>query len=323
MYSIIVIANSKAYDISKSVGKISWKGSATNAPRSLSFEYYGPQSIRFTGGEQILLVNPKGAKLFNGIVLEVNENIKKYTQEIVSYDPLIYAANNEDSYVFSNQRAHEIHNIICKTLGLKVGRSESAPYVIGSLVCDGTTLYDMIQKAIKTTFEQTGERFYMRYNAQNNASDFFNRRTNTTLWKFEHSKNIEEFNLGFNISDIRNQVKLVCKDGDNIITSLAKDPNSQSKFGVFQLYESINEKLNQAQLNQRATSLLASKRNGSKNINLKVMGVDSVISGEAIIVTIPHLNISKAFYVQNDNHTFIEGYHSMDLTLMETNEVSF
>ena len=51
------------------------------------------------------------------------------------------------------------------------------------------------------------------------------------------------------------------------------------------------------------------------------MGDADVISGKAILVRIPHLNMNRAYYVDDDDHLFEDNAHTMSLTLTTAAEI--
>ncbi|UYE91033.1 hypothetical protein P21_00056 [Clostridium phage P21] len=323
---LIVVQGDKSFDITNTSSGKSWAGSSSSAPRTLSFQYNAQDIHPIYDGDQVVLVH-EGKNIFNGIIMNISDSEKKHLLKVKAYDPMIYWANNKDSFVFENQTGEAIFESLCKAFGVAPGVVAKTGYTFSSLVCEKQTPYDIMKKVIKEVYEQTGEQFYIYYNSITGKFDFINRRTNNELWKFEYGKNIGTFSRSRNFDSIVNQVKLVCKykqgkgkdDPEITLFASAKDDSSQKKYGVFQLYDTISDELNQAQLNEKARIKLETGKRPKTDISITVIGVPDCISGKAIVVSIPHLKINKAFYIESDTHKFDTDY-TMNLKLKCTEE---
>lgn len=58
-----------------------------------------------------------------------------------------------------------------------------------------------------------------------------------------------------------------------------------------------------------------------ETLDLNVLGDADVISGKAILVRIPHLNMNRAYYVDDDDHYFEDNLHTMSVTLTTAAEI--
>lgn len=68
-------------------------------------------------------------------------------------------------------------------------------------------------------------------------------------------------------------------------------------------------------------SVLDTLDDPEETLTLNILGDPDVISGKAILVKIPHLGISRAYYVDSDDHTFEDNMHTMSLTLTTAAEI--
>lgn len=59
-----------------------------------------------------------------------------------------------------------------------------------------------------------------------------------------------------------------------------------------------------------------------ESFTIEALGIISAISGNCLYVIIPHLNIKRAFYIDEDKHTFKGEKHTMSLKLNFATDVA-
>ncbi|WKL00917.1 hypothetical protein Q0F98_28915 [Paenibacillus amylolyticus] len=79
--------------------------------------------------------------------------------------------------------------------------------------------------------------------------------------------------------------------------------------------------MNKAQLMQRATSMMMEKGKIGETFSIDALVIAPVISGSAVYVIAKELGVSRAFYVDEDNHSFSGNEHMMSLTLTKTDDL--
>lgn len=130
------------------------------------------------------------------------------------------------------------------------------------------------------------------------------------LYGYSYTKSIES---------IKTRVRMISKEG----TTLAEKSNSalEQKIGIFQEIQQPDESLTKAQVKDLVGSVLDTLDDPEETLTLNILGDPDVISGKAILVKIPHLGISRAYYVDSDDHAFEDNMHTMSLTLTTAAEI--
>lgn len=82
-----------------------------------------------------------------------------------------------------------------------------------------------------------------------------------------------------------------------------------------------DDSLSQGQLNELVKSMLTEKSRPEESLSLTAIGQADVIAGVGVFILIPHLGISKTYYVESDEHTFDREYHSMRLSLVTAADI--
>ncbi|WP_304584020.1 XkdQ/YqbQ family protein, partial [Acutalibacter muris] len=95
----------------------------------------------------------------------------------------------------------------------------------------------------------------------------------------------------------------------------------ESKIGMRQEVDEPDDTLSQAQLNALVKSMLAEKSRPKESLSVSAVGQADVISGIGVFIRIPHLNLSKTYYVERDDHSFEGEYHSMSLSLVSAADI--
>ena len=67
--------------------------------------------------------------------------------------------------------------------------------------------------------------------------------------------------------------------------------------------------------------MLAEKSRPKESLSITAVGQADVVSGIGVFIRIPHLNLSKTYYVERDDHTFEGEYHSMSLSLVSAADI--
>lgn len=320
--TFIVIKAGTAYDMTNITGTVKVSGRKGSAARALTAtllddDNYGrPRpGINVAEGVQCLFYWD-GTERFRGIV-ERQETTNKKMLTITAHDNGIYLANNKDTYVYSGKTASAIFSDVCKRLGLPVGEVDDTGYVIEDLPKPKTTAWDTITDALALTYEATGARYWpMSWGGTLRLK----RRKNTILqWVIEAGANLVSYTSGNSIEDVKTRIKLLSDEG----TVLAEASNIvlEEKIGMRQDIVTPEDSLSQAQLNELVKSMLAEKSRPKETLTLTAIGQADVISGIGVFIRIPHLGLSKTYYVESDEHTFRQEYHSMRLSLVSATDI--
>ncbi|WP_020620258.1 XkdQ/YqbQ family protein [Paenibacillus daejeonensis] len=303
------------------VSRVEWRGAKYRAPRSIQVD----MTITQTSGRtnvieegNAVIFRWKGQELFRGIVF-TRDFRSDGSLSWTAYDNLYYLVNNSDTYTFVNKKASEILHQICNDFQLQIGKISDTRYVKPRQVSEDDTLYDMVLSALDSTFKSTGQRYTLR--SRIGKVELIENVENVHKWIIQEGVNLTDFNYSTSIEETVSRVKLRSGDEEESITAVADSQLLQSRFGVLQLNEMVFDKLNKAQLQQRAVQMLSERGKINRTFTLQSLGIVDVVAGSGIHVIVPKLGIKKGYYVDDDSHSFEGNDYSMNLTLTETDDL--
>jgi hypothetical protein len=306
------------YDVSQMVQSIEWSGTKYGAARSLKVPLVaknpkGELIFYPAEGDNVFFYHNK-QELFRGTVISKDIN-KDGIINITAYDVLRYLLENKDTLQIKNEKASDFIKWVCKLFGIPVGDIADTKYVIKYYSFEDKTLYDMFIMALEMTRKQTGVRYYLY--VSKGRIQVIKRIQQSQLWVLESGVNILDFTFSSSMENMATQVKLV---KDNLIATVS-DANMKKIYGTLQHFETISEDLTQAQLQQRARTLLKQLARISKQFGLDTLGIPDVIAGGAVHVIENTTKTKGIFYVEEDTHRFEGNLHTMNLKLEYTDDL--
>lgn len=311
--------NGNVWDISEIAQDITWKTSRIERPGSLKFSLVkgSPfQSSEFTvNNGDIVRFRWENTNIFYGYVF-TTEHKRDEEVQITAYDQIRYLLS-KDTYVFSNVTATDVVRRIAQDFGLKTGTLEDTKYKIATMVEDGQTLLDIIDKALVLTTWNTGK-IYVLY-------DDFGALALRDTTKLVHDFIIGDESLAHDYeykstidSDTYNVVKLYRdnKDTGKREVYVAQDSANIAKWGRLQLYQSVDENKNEAQIKELLNQLIKLKNRETKSLKIDAVIDDSTVrAGHFIHVVISEQNIKQPFLIDECTHHFSNGEHTISLDL--------
>lgn len=304
------------WDISELVQSLSWKTSRIGKAGSLSFTLIRPvQTEKFTyNNGDIVRVRINDANVFHGYIFSIDEG-RDEAVKITAYDQVRYLMNT-DTYVFKGVTASDVLKRIAKDFNLKLGKVADTGYKIPTMSEDGQKLLDIICKAITLTYSSTG-RDYCLYDdfgslclrGVNDMQLDLIVGDESLMYDYQINRSID--------NDTYNQIKLY---KDNKKTGkrevyMAKDSVNIKRWGVLQLYQSVDEDMNQAQINQMLTNLAKLKNRESKSLKVSALGDIRIRAGMRVRIVISKYGVDQALLVDECSHDFDGAEHTMTLDL--------
>jgi len=305
-------------------GELKWEGKRYQAPRKIQatiVTQQGKESYYSVDEGDTVLFKWKGKELFRGTVF--SRIPRANTLFFEALDLLTYLVRNQDVYVFTNQRADQIVQRICRDFSIPMGTIASTRHVIKSLlITQQTSLYDIILKAFKQTRDQNGQ----NYQLHSRAGKLHLRAwpDPSEIWVLETGEkgNIISWEYSTSIEETATRVKMTRESDGKTITATARDSSGATKFGVLQHTESVSDDLNQAQLQRRADNKQRELRGVQKKLQgIQVVGIPDVTSGMPVSVKIPEIKLNKTHWIDSDSHSFKGNKHLMTLDIVEHNRI--
>ena len=319
---LLVVKDKKTIDMTNLVQSVRWSGRKGSSARTITVTMIDDDGYRHArsgidvadGNQCVFLVD--GKERFRGILMNQNQGDKKQLK-FKAYDNGIYLANNKDTFVYKNKTADQVFSDVCSRFGIPTGEVAKCSYKIPELTKSKTTGQDAVLDALGLDYKATGTRHFI--SSDKGKLSLLQRKDQVISFVVDGDANLYGYSYTKSIESIKTRVKMISKEG----TTLAEKSNSalEQKIGIFQEIQQPDESLTKAQVKDLVGSVLDTLDDPEETLALNILGDPDVISGKAILVKIPHLGISRAYYVDSDDHTFEDNMHTMSLTLTTAAEI--
>lgn len=319
---LLVVKDKKTIDMTNLVKSVRWSGRKGSSARTITVAMIDDDGYRHArsgidvadGNQCVFLVD--GKERFRGILMNQNQGDNKQLK-FKAYDNGIYLANNKDTFVYKNKTADQVFSDVCSRFGIPTGEVAKCSYKIPELTKSKTTGQDAVLDALGLDYKATGTRHFI--SSDKGKLSLLQRKDQVISFVVDGDANLYGYSYTKSIESIKTRVKMISKEG----TTLAEKSNSslEQKIGIFQEIQQPDESLTKAQVKDLVGSVLDTLDDPEETLTLNILGDPDVISGKAILVKIPHLDISRAYYVDSDDHTFEDNMHTMSLTLTTAAEI--
>lgn len=319
---LLVVKDKKTIDMTNLVQSVRWSGRKGSSARTITVTMIDDDGYRHArsgidvadGNQCVFLVD--GKERFRGILMNQNQGDKKQLK-FKAYDNGIYLANNKDTFVYKNKTADQVFSDVCSRFGIPTGEVAKCSYKIPELTKSKTTGQDAVLDALGLDYKATGTRHFI--SSDKGKLSLLQRKDQVISFVVDGDANLYGYSYTKSIESIKTRVRMISKEG----TTLAEKSNSalEQKIGIFQEIQQPDESLTKAQVKDLVGSVLDTLDDPEETLMLNILGDPDVISGKAILVKIPHLGISRAYYVDSDDHAFEDNMHTMSLTLTTAAEI--
>lgn len=328
MKLLYIYSSTRHYYIENMTTSVRWSGDIQQVSRKLEFDVLNSNPltqdesslIPFECGKEVrFYIDEK--EVFRGIIFDVNfQHDGKVS--ITAYDESKYLTSNYDARILKSTTASRFIQTICKEFGVATGTITDTKYVISSMVLRGDSLWDMCQKVLSKTKDETGRKYWLY--AKEGKLCLSERKEQIVRWVLEDDENLTSASRRINIEELRNSVKVISGGDDKKSPSsvVSHSVSSMQKYGKMQLVEDVGE-LSKAKMQEKAKKLLEDKNKPKIDIQATAIGIIDVYAGRAVYVYDKLTGLNGGYYVQSDTHTFENGTHSMDLTLSITDDLPF
>ncbi len=286
---------------------------STKSSGASSIEVTMPNLSTFIKNGQKVRAYVDNTLIFEGYIFYVQSD--NFTLSFKAYDSLRYLMY-KDEKVFQNKTATQIIGEILSERKLTKGELENTSYVLERAVYIGTSLLDIIYQSLDKTYKATG-RNYLFYDDCGKLCLKNTERTKLDVL-LESRSNIIECNVTKEIdSDTYNYVKLYQEDGRRGYRNVkvVSDIQSASQYGVLGYFERVDSFLNDAQITQKANSILKEKNRQVEKLSLSCIGNTSCRAGMCVNVNETLQGVNGTFLIQSAVHKIDANGYRMELEL--------
>lgn len=318
-YELIVLEKrtGKSWDIAPQVQKAIYTTNRTGSPGTLKFTV-NASGISFVEGDAVRL-SVDGQVVFLGWVFTKSRD-RYAVIEVTCYDQLRYLKASA-SYCFVGRTAGQIIREIAQDFQLKVGVLDDTGYPIPTLIKEDKSCLDIISAAIQQTLLATG-RLYTFFDdagalSLREAGSMVARGVvgdGSLLLDYTYKTDIDEHTY--------NSVKLVRPNeatGKGEVFQ-AVDSANIARWGLLQLYQTVDEALNDAQAAAKAQAMLAYYNRRWRTLKVSSLGLLGLRAGQMLMMDVPSLgdiSLYALVLLEKVTHTFEHDTHTMDFEVRE------
>ena len=321
MKTELLIANKRSgqvWEVSPCAQTITHTTNRTGSPGTLTFTLIKAGDIAFLEGDTVRFT-VDGKLIFFGWVFTKSKD-RWGVIDVTCYDRLRYLKANA-SYTFYDQKAGDIIKQIAEDFQLTTGKIADTGYAIPSLVEQDQSCLDIIGTAVQQTLLNTG-RIYVFYDdgdglALTEAADMIFEvmiGERSYLGEYTYKTDIDE--------QTYNSVKLARpneKTGRADVF-IAQDSGNIAQWGLLQLYQTVDNSANDAQVKAQAEASLEFYNRRMRTLKVSSLGVPGLRAGQMVYMKVPGLgdiNLDQYVLLEKVTHTFENELHTMEFETLE------
>lgn len=311
------------YDISNACARIIWKGSASEASRSVDFDYINAPYDKTVNlpsvstGDYISLEDSKEGEIFFGQIFGVEKSSQTGTITFTAYDMMKHLLESTGQYNFKNLTAEAIASQVCADIQVPIRHLHPTGVNIASMICDKMKMYDIVMAAYTKAHKITGDKYFAMIYKR--GLGVYKTEWAVKGFILSESTNIYASSISERMDDIKNKVLIFDDKGKQI--GEVKDDGSVKKFGIFQEIYTQEEGIDPT---TGAKNLLKIKP--TQSIKISAIGDINCLSCYFVEVKDTATGLSGKYWISSDSHTFENGTHKMELelkfdSLMDTKDI--
>lgn len=280
----------------------------------MTFETVEPAGISIQNGAAVSFTE-NGVGVFAGFVFTAKRS-KAGTVSYTAYDQLYYL-KAKASYTFTNMSLEQIITQIAGDFGLTVGTLAPTGYVFPCLVKDNTECLSIIFGALSQVIVQTGKIFCfyddfgkltLREVKDMMLTSMVGNRSLLTDYTYTRDM----------ASDTYNRVKLVRpnKETGKAETFVHEDTDTIKKWGLLQYYQSVDENLNDAQIDEMCQKYLTYYNRLVQTVSIEALGITGLRAGNIVPVRIndiEDLSKNRLLLAEKVSHKYEGDAHTMKI----------
>ena len=307
----------KSWDIAPQVQKVTYTTNRTGSPSTLKFTV-NASGISFLEGDAVRF-SVDGQVIFLGWVFTKSRD-RYAVIDVTCYDQLRYLKANA-SYCFVGRTPGQIIRELAQDFQLKTGVLDDTGYAIPTLVKEDKSCLDTISAAIQETLLATGK----LYTFFDDAGALSLREAGSMvaqgvvgegslLLDYTYKTDIDEHTY--------NSIKLVRPNESTGRADVfqAVDSSNIGRWGLLQLYQSVDEALNNAQAAAKAQSMLSYYNRRWRTLKVSALGLPGLRAGQMLMMDVPNLGDISLFalvLLEKVTNTFENDVHTMDFEVRE------
>ena len=314
-YTIKIIHNGKATDVTKTVSSVEWNDSTDQLGAEINLTIpYSRFDDNFSKvwacGDKVAIYS-SGKEVIRGVITDTPINGDSYK----AYDYAFYLNKSETIIQFNGIAADKAIRQLCARYSVPIG---SMPSMTASIKCvyKDKVVSDIILDILKKVRSESGTRYHMEMVkgklciVKGGATQIKPTYTDALGNKVSCAATAEISGTK-SITEMRNQVIYAGSDEKKTdVKAIAKSSASISKYGLLSQVET-EDKLTSAKARNKAKNMLKELNKVAVSFTADMVGNTSVRSNRMIYFSRPEMGIKGWYKVKSCTHTIANGIHMM------------
>lgn len=319
-YELIILEKrtGKAWDAAPQVQSVNYTTNRTGSPGTLKFTIIASGGISFVEGDTVRF-SVDGQPVFLGWVFTKTRD-RHAVIDVVCYDQLRYLKASA-SYCFTGRTAGEIIQEIAGDFQLQTGALDDTGYAIPSLIMEEKTCLDIISTALQKTLLATGTLYTffddsgaLSLKAAGSMIAEGVVGTGSLLTDYQYKTDID--------AQTYNSVKLSRPNEETGRADVfqAMDSANIGRWGLLQLYQKVDTKLNDAQVEAQVRAMLKFHNRRFRTLKVQALGLLGLRAGQMLFMDVPGLgdiDLRQLVLLERVSHTFENDLHTMEFEVQE------
>lgn len=310
---LIATKTGPIFEVSNSTQSVTYTTNRTGDPGKLEFTLNKSGNISFFEGD-VVRFSVDGTLIFYGWIFTKSKD-RWDVITVTCYDRMRYLKASA-SYAFYDQTAGEIIRQIAQDFQLDVSELEDTGYKIPSLIEEEQTCLDIIEEAVQQTLLNTGK-VYIFFDDGNGlslkeAGNMISQvmiGDKSLLTDYTYKTDIDE--------QTYNSVKLARPNEETgrADVFVAQDSANIGRWGLLQLYQTVDGDVNDAQVKAQAEATLEYYNKRQRTLSVSSLGVVGLRAGQMILMRVQGLgdiSLDQFVLLEKVTHTFENDTHTMD-----------
>lgn len=314
-YELLIANNSSGnvLEVSNCVQSATYTTNRTGSPGTFEFTLNKAGAVSFTEGDTVRFT-VDGVLVFFGWVFTKSKD-RWDVITVTCYDRMRYLKASA-SYAFYGRSAGEIIQEIAADFQLDVGELADTGYKLPSLIEEEQTCLDIIEGAVQQTLLNTGVVYVFFDNGQGlslkAAGDMKSGimvGDKSLLTNYTYKTDID--------AQTYNSVKLARPNEETGKADIfiAQDTANIGRWGLLQLYQSVDGDMNDAQVKAQAAATLKYYNQRMRTLSVSSLGVLGLRAGMMLLMKVKGLgdiNLDQYVLLEKVVHTFKNDEHTME-----------
>lgn len=318
-YELILLERrtGQSWDIAPQVQKVTYTTNRTGSPGTLKFTV-NASGISFAEGA-VVRFSVDGQVVFLGWVFTKSRD-RHAVIDVTCYDQLRYLKANA-SYCFVARTAGQIIQEIAQDFQLTVGQLGDTGYPIPTLIKEDKSCLDIISAAIQETLLATGKLY--TFFDDGGALSLREAGSMVAEGVVGECSLLLDYTYKTDIdAHTYNSIKLVRPNESTGRADVfqAVDSANIAHWGLLQLYQTIDEALNDAQAAAKAQAMLSYYNRRWRTLKVSSLGLVGLKAGQMLMMDVPRLGDMSLYalvLLEKVTHTFEHDVHTMDFEVRE------